>query len=267
MTQTPGQQLTLRHAAIAVTDMKRSLDFYIQVLGFQGYRTTDSDWAMVSRLGTTLSLVRVMKKDPVSFAAAKGSHPAHLGLVATSNEAVDGFHTKLKSIEGIQRGSIESHRDGSRGFYFTDFDGNQFEIIFIPYRDAAQPVSTATVLIAHGSRDEKWQKPFRALKERVQAHLGKNASGENATVELCYMEFCEPTLEQVVEAIVARDKSVEITLIPVFLASGGHVDRDIVEQAQAVRKKFGCKMNVKPPLGEHPGVAEAFASAIVDAVR
>jgi sirohydrochlorin cobaltochelatase len=262
MTKTPGQELTLRHAAIAVTDMKRSLDFFIEVLGFQGYRTTESDWAMVSRLGTTLSLVRVAHKSPVSLAAAKGSHPAHLGLVTSSHAAVDALHTKLKAIVGIQCGSIELHRDGSRGFYFTDFDGNQFEIIFIPYRDLAQRVSTATVLIAHGSREEKWQIPFRALRERVGEHLGKNA-----TVELCYMEFCEPTLEQVVAGILSQDKNVEIVVIPVFLASGGHVDRDIALQVQTVRKQFGCKIEVKPPLGESAGVAEALACAIVDVVR
>jgi sirohydrochlorin cobaltochelatase len=262
MTKALEQELTLRHAAIAVTDLARSLAFYMEVLGFRSYRTTEKDWAMVSRLGTTLSLVHVTHKSPVSLAAAKGSHPAHLGLVASSHAGVDALHAKLKGISGIQCGSIESHRDGSRGFYFTDFDGNQFEIIFIPYRDAAQPVSTATVLIAHGSREEKWQKPFRTLKDQVQEHLGKDA-----IVELCYMEFCEPTLEEVVGSIMGRDKSVEIVLIPVFLASGGHVDRDIVEQVQSVRKKYGCKIEVKPPLGESPGVAEAFASAIVDLVR
>lgn len=262
MTMNPGQELTLRHAAIAVTDLKRSLEFFTEVLGFQRYRTTESDWVMVNRLGTTLSLVRVTHKSPVSLAAAKGSHPAHLGLVTSSHAAVDALHAKLKAIAGIQAGSIELHRDGSRGFYFTDFDGNQFEIIFIPYRDAARPLSTATVLIAHGSREEKWQRPFRALRERVQEHLGKNA-----VVELCYMEFCEPTLEQVVERIVARDKNVEIVVIPVFLASGGHVDRDIVLQVQSVREQFGCKIEVKPPLGESPGVAEALASAVVDVAR
>lgn len=261
MTNIPGNELTLRHAAIAVTDMKRSLEFFIKVLGFQSYRTTDSDWVMVSRLGTTLSLVRVTHKNPISMAAAKGSHPAHLGLVTGSHAAVDALHEKLKGMSGIQCGSIELHRDGSRGFYFTDFDGNQFEIIFIPYRDVSQPVSTATVLIAHGSREEKWQKPFRALKDRVQQHLGKNA-----VVELCYMEFCQPTLEQVVEGIVARDANVEIVVIPVFLASGGHVDRDIVLQVENVRKQFGCKIEVKPPLGESVGVAEALAAAVVDCV-
>jgi sirohydrochlorin cobaltochelatase len=262
MIQVPSHELTLRHAAIAVTDMKRSLELYTQVLGFQNYHTTDSDWAMVSRLGTTLSLVRVTHKNPVSLAAAKGSHPAHLGLVASSHAAVDALHAKLKAVNGIQSGSIESHRDGSRGFYFTDFDGNQFEIIFIPYRDATRPVSTATVLIAHGSREEKWQKPFRALKDRVQEHLGKDA-----IVELCYMEFCEPTLEQVVGSIMARDKSMEIVLMPVFLASGGHVDRDIPLQVESARKQFGCKIEIKPPLLESSGVAEAFTAAIIDAVR
>ena len=135
----PSSKLALRHAAICVTDLARSLDFFTRVLGFTSYHTRDKDWMMVQSEGTTLSLLRVGKKDPVSMAASSGAHPAHLGLVATSKEEVKRFHVRLKGVEGINVGTIELHRDGSEGFYFRDFDGNQFECIFIP----TEPVTVA----------------------------------------------------------------------------------------------------------------------------
>jgi sirohydrochlorin cobaltochelatase len=55
-------------------------------------------------------------------------------------------------------------------------------------------ITMALILIAHGSRDPRWQQPFEQLLQRLkQAKPG-------AAIELAYMEFAEPTLLQVANA-------------------------------------------------------------------
>ncbi len=53
----------------------------------------------------------------------------------------------------------------------------------------------ANVLLAHGSRDKSWKKPFEELLEKCV-----NRSPEK-TFCLCYLELCDPKLEEVVKCL------------------------------------------------------------------
>ena len=115
-------------------------------------------------------------------------------------------------------------------------------------------MSRRIVLFAHGSADPRWRAPFEALLRRLRTEMGEGA------VDLAYMEFAAPTLQDVAER--ARREGVStLRLLPLFLAAGGHVARDIPVQAEEVRRRHGLQVEILPPVGEDPRFA-----ALVEAI-
>jgi sirohydrochlorin cobaltochelatase len=101
------------------------------------------------------------------------------------------------------------------------------------------------VLFVHGSRDPLWRSYFERLTRDLQGDLGPER------VQLAYMEFASPTLEDVVSRAVSRGVG-RIVLLPFFFSGGAHVAEDIPEQVEAVRKRFpALPVEVLPPVGEH----------------
>ena len=115
------------------------------------------------------------------------------------------------------------------------------------------------VLYAHGSRDPHWREPFERLLGDVASHRG----GES--VRLAYMEFAEPTLMEVAgEAI--RDGFGTIRILPLFLAGGAHVAKDIPEQVAAVLGRYPrLEVLVLPPVGEDPRVQALLRTMATEA--
>jgi len=113
----------------------------------------------------------------------------------------------------------------------------------------------ATVLFAHGSRDRDWARPFQQLA----AALGKKLDGP---VELAYLEFMEPTLEQAIAAL-ARNGVNAVRVVPVFLGQGGHLKQDLPRLAASAAKAFPqIKIELAPAIGEQASGIEAIAAAI-----
>ena len=106
------------------------------------------------------------------------------------------------------------------------------------------------ILIAHGSRDPKWRAPFERLTEALTKDLGADG------VRLAFMECTPPTLmDAAAEAAGLGAKHVRV--LPLFLASGGHVDHDIPPLVDAAREAFPKIMfELLPPVGDHPAFAE-----------
>ncbi|MGE4170202.1 MAG: sirohydrochlorin chelatase [Candidatus Margulisiibacteriota bacterium] len=103
-------------------------------------------------------------------------------------------------------------------------------------------------IIVHGSRDPKWCEPFR----RFVDDLALSASSD--AVRLCFMEIVSPTLMDVAtEAYNAGKRSA--TVLPFFMAGGGHVDHDIPVLVQEVRDRYP-DFNIEqiPPIGQHEAV-------------
>jgi sirohydrochlorin cobaltochelatase len=102
------------------------------------------------------------------------------------------------------------------------------------------------ILLAHGSRDPRWRAPFETFTTTLQAKLGEDK------VCLAYMEFVSPSLTDMAEEA-SRDAVQQLKILPLFMAGGAHVDRDIPEQVTAVRGRFPhLDVSVLPPIGEHP---------------
>ncbi|HXJ54965.1 MAG TPA: CbiX/SirB N-terminal domain-containing protein [Burkholderiales bacterium] len=113
------------------------------------------------------------------------------------------------------------------------------------------------VLVAHGSRDPEWSRPF----ERIAASLAQKLPA--ASVGLAYLEH-GPSLEEVVTALVAKGVG-SIRVVPVFLGQGGHVKDDLPRLVNQLRRP-GLIVSLEKSIGEQPVVIEAIASAI-SAVR
>ena len=109
------------------------------------------------------------------------------------------------------------------------------------------------VLVAHGSRDPEWSRPF----ERIAASLAHKLPA--VSVGLAYLEH-GPSLDETVTALVAKGVG-SIRVVPVFLGQGGHVKEDLPRLVSQLARP-GLDIKLERPIGEQPRVVEAIASAI-----
>ena len=110
------------------------------------------------------------------------------------------------------------------------------------------------ILLAHGSRNARWRGSLETLAEEVQTRF------PDQPVRVAFMQFDGPTLEEAVAEAKALG-STQLTLLPLFMASAGHVDNDIkplVGELQSSHPEIGFVL--LEPVGEH----SAFAGFIVD---
>ena len=117
------------------------------------------------------------------------------------------------------------------------------------------------ILFAHGARDPEWARPLEAMRERV-ASLAPECA-----VSLAFLEFMTPGLIEAVAASVGRDAA-SVTIVPVFLAQGGHLKRDLPIMVAELRSAHhGLAIDVLPAIGEQPAVIEAIATCVADLAR
>ncbi len=121
-------------------------------------------------------------------------------------------------------------------------------------------MKTAVALICHGSRDPKWRGVFEKLAAQLQAlrptHL----------IALCYMEIATPTLMDIVtnwSATLSGPENFRVRVLPLFMASGGHVDNDIPVLVSDVATAFpGLDIAMERPIGENPMVVAAIGDIV-----
>jgi len=112
------------------------------------------------------------------------------------------------------------------------------------------------VLLAHGSKDPEWSRPF----ERIATLLREKQPA--VCIGLAYLEH-GPALEEVVTALVAKGAG-SIRVVPVFLGQGGHVKQDL-PRLVAQSSRQGVQLTLDKAIGEQPQVIEAIASSIAAA--
>lgn len=106
------------------------------------------------------------------------------------------------------------------------------------------------ILMAHGSRDARW----RASLETLTRAVGR--AEPYTEVGLAFMQFTGPTLQEVVEE--ARGRGIRVfRILPLFMASAGHVDKDIRPLVEDLSTRYpGLRMDVLTPVGEDPRFRE-----------
>jgi sirohydrochlorin cobaltochelatase len=116
-------------------------------------------------------------------------------------------------------------------------------------------MTTALILFAHGARDPEWASPMR----RVQAILRQLRPG--LRVELAFLEFMVPDLPACIAGLVA-DGASKILIMPMFIARGGHLKRDVPEMLARLRPSWPTvELVLAGVVGEQEAVVRAMAEA------
>jgi sirohydrochlorin cobaltochelatase len=113
---------------------------------------------------------------------------------------------------------------------------------------------SALVLFAHGARDPEWATPFRKLRERIAARRPGDL------VELAFLEMMTPALEPTVSGLAARGIG-RITVVPLFMAQGGHLKQDLPRLLDRVRAAHpGLELALAPAVGDVEPVLDAITA-------
>ena len=107
-------------------------------------------------------------------------------------------------------------------------------------------MTTAILLIAHGSRHAPANDDLRQLAARLAA------GGASPIVEASFLELAEPDILTGGDRCVARGAR-RVLLIPYFLAAGVHLRRDLTAaRDELARRHPGVEFRLAPPLGPDP---------------
>lgn len=110
------------------------------------------------------------------------------------------------------------------------------------------------ILVAHGSRDARWRNAVERVIDSLARELGPGR------VRLAYMDCTPPTLMDVA-AEAARAGARSVRVLPLFLATEGHVERDVEPLVEEASKALHpVAFELLPPLGQHPEFRAAIAA-------
>ncbi len=99
------------------------------------------------------------------------------------------------------------------------------------------------ILFAHGSRDARWQAAVEGLAATVRLRTG------DESIAVAYLEHLTPTLPDAVDRAVT-DGADRIRVLPLFLAPGVHISRDLESLAAQIRRRHpAVELDVLPPVG------------------
>lgn len=113
------------------------------------------------------------------------------------------------------------------------------------------------VLLAHGSRDERWRQPIEAVAQRVRA------DDPDARVACAYMELAEPDLPTATATLIAEGATA-IRIVPLFLGMGKHAREDLPLQVEALRRRWpAVGFSLARIVGEEPELVDLLARIAV----
>ena len=122
------QFLGIRHVALNVRDVQRSLQFYSGVLGMKLEWMPDPENAYLTSGQDNLALHKALEN------AEPGTNQLvhHIGIVVRNPEDVDKWAARLRNLGVSLVQEPKTHRDGARSFYFRDPDGLLIQLIYHP---------------------------------------------------------------------------------------------------------------------------------------
>jgi catechol 2,3-dioxygenase-like lactoylglutathione lyase family enzyme len=120
--------LGVRHLALRVRDLKRSLDFYTRIMNMHIEWQPDADNAYLTSGSDNLAL----HQSPAAGPAEPTGALDHFGFLVATPDEVDGWARDLEArgVELVQQ--PKTHRDGARSIYFRDPDGNLIQLLYHP---------------------------------------------------------------------------------------------------------------------------------------
>ena len=117
-------------------------------------------------------------------------------------------------------------------------------------------MSTGIILFAHGARDPDWARPLERLKRMLSERMPE------AMIEPAFLEHMAPGLEEAASDLIARGAT-ELSIVPVFIANGGHLREDLPRRVDALTAKHpGVPVRIAPPIGEVDTILSAISGWI-----
>jgi len=111
----------------------------------------------------------------------------------------------------------------------------------------------AIILLAHGSSDPRWCETF----EKLAGPTLHSVPGSR----IAYMELAEPSIEAVVSEGIANGKR-DFTIVPLFLAAGRHLRKDVPGMITELEKTHGVTISLAAPIGENPQLGDAICDVV-----
>lgn len=109
------------------------------------------------------------------------------------------------------------------------------------------------LLFGHGARHPAWAEPFHRIRAAMLA------ADPGARVEFGFLESMRPTFDEGIDSLV-RQGVTEIVVVPIFIAGGSHVNKDLPQlAANAMERHSGLLVGLVAPVGEAPPVLTAMA--------
>ena len=116
---------------------------------------------------------------------------------------------------------------------------------------------SAVILFAHGARDPRWAAPFLRIRAILQARA------PTVPVELAFLESMRPTLLEAMDSLAASGAE-RVTLVPLFMAQGGHLRKDLPEFInRACAQNPGLIVRTAPAIGEVEELLEAISAWVL----
>ena len=111
----------------------------------------------------------------------------------------------------------------------------------------------AILLFGHGAKNPEWAAPFVAIRASILAR------DPGALVESGFLELMRPTFAEAVDSLVGQGAE-EITVVPIFMAAGSHINKDLpLLAAASMDKHDGLTITLAPPVGAATSVLNAMA--------
>ncbi|KMQ74219.1 sirohydrochlorin chelatase [Marinobacter subterrani] len=114
--------------------------------------------------------------------------------------------------------------------------------------------SPRIILLAHGSSDKRWCETFEQLADPTLKAV------DNARI--AYMELAEPSMDTVIAQGVAEGAS-DFVIIPLFLAAGRHLRKDVPAMIKELEQTHGANIHLAPPIGENPVLGQAIRDVVM----
>ena len=111
----------------------------------------------------------------------------------------------------------------------------------------------AILLYGHGARNPEWAEPFHRIRAAIKLRDPK------ALVEPGFLELMRPSFDEGVACLVDQGAT-EIVVVPIFMAAGSHVKKDLPQlAANAMDRHPGLVIELVAPVGEVESVLAAMA--------
>ena len=118
----------LRHVALNVRDVQKSMKFYSEILGMKLEWMPDPDNAYLTSGQDNLALHKL----PAGNEPGPNQLVHHIGIVVRRPEDVDKWAARLRERGVPLEQEPKTHRDGARSFYFHDPDGLLIQLLYHP---------------------------------------------------------------------------------------------------------------------------------------